>query len=117
VSHRNARTTYQGRLLIVDRFRDGWNKAHIAAAMGISRQCVHKWIGRFETEGLAGLEDRSSRPHSMPTRTPASVENRIVAMRTAQRLGPDAIGAELGVPATNGVAGVGSPRSGASSAV
>lgn len=99
MTHRNARTTYHGRLLIVERFREGWNKAHIAAAMGISRRCVHKWIDRFLTEGLAGLEDRSSRPHSMPTRTPASVEVAIVALRTAQRLGPDGIGAELGVPA------------------
>jgi transposase InsO family protein len=99
VSHRNARTTYQGRLLIVERFRDGWNKSHIAAAMGISRKCVHKWIDRFDIEGQAGLEDRSSRPRTMPTRMPASVENQVVALRRGQRLGPDAIGAELGVPA------------------
>jgi transposase InsO family protein len=98
VSHRNARTTYQGRLLIVERFREGWNKAHIASAMGISRKCVHKWIHRFDTEGEAGLQDRSSRPHTVPSRTPAPVEARIVTMRTTQRLGPDAIGAELGVP-------------------
>jgi transposase InsO family protein len=86
-------------LLIVERFRAGWNKSHIAAAMGISRQCVHKWIDRFDAEGLAGLQDRSSRPRSMPTRTPASVEKAIVGLRAGQRLGPDGIGAELGVPA------------------
>jgi transposase len=79
--------------LIVERFRDGWNKSHIAAAMGISRKCVHKWIDRFDIEGQAGLEDRSSRPRTMPTRTPASVENQVVALRRGQRLGPDAIGA------------------------
>jgi len=99
VSHRNARTTYQGRLLIVQRFRAGWKKAHIAAAMGLSRQCVHKWIGRFTAEGEAGLVDRSSRPHTMPTRTPASVEVEIVAVRRAQRIGPDGISAQVGVPA------------------
>jgi transposase InsO family protein len=86
-------------LLIVQRFRDGWNKSHIAAAMGISRQCVHKWIDRFDAEGLAGLEDRCSRPHTMPARTPAAVEIKIVALRAAQQLGPDGIGAVLGVPA------------------
>ena len=99
MSHRNARTTYQGRLLIVDRFGDGWSKAHIASAMGISRKCVHKWIRRFDVEGAAGLQDRSSRPRTMPTRTPASVEAQIVAVRRSRRQGPDAIGAELGVPA------------------
>lgn len=99
MSHRNARTTYQGRLLIVERFRDGWNKAHISAAMGISRKCVHKWITRFDTEGTAGLQDRSSRPRTMPTRTPAVLEDKIVALRRVRRAGPDLIGAELGVPA------------------
>jgi transposase InsO family protein len=98
VSHRNARTTYQGRLLIVGRFGDGWSKAHIASAMGISRKCVHKWIRRFDAEGAAGLQDRSSRPRTMPTRTPAGIEAQIVAMRRSRRQGPDAIGAELGVP-------------------
>ena len=99
MSHRNARTTYQGRLLIVERFYSGWKKAHIAAAMGVSRQCVHKWIGRFQVHGHVGLLDRSSRPHTMPTRTPASVEAAIVAIRRAQRIGPDGIGAEVDVPA------------------
>jgi transposase InsO family protein len=86
-------------LLIVERFQNGWNKAHIAAAMGISRRCVHKWIDRFDTEGQSGLRDRSARPHTMPTRTPATVESAILAVRRAQRCGPDGIGARLGVPA------------------
>jgi transposase len=51
VSHGNARTTVPGRQLIVARHLAGWRKAHIAAAMGISRKCVRTWIARFETEG------------------------------------------------------------------
>ncbi|KRE34402.1 hypothetical protein ASG82_20600 [Mycobacterium sp. Soil538] len=35
----------------------------------------------------------------MPTRTPATVEAEIVSLRGCRRLGPDAIGAQLGVPA------------------
>jgi transposase InsO family protein len=99
VSHGNARLTVHGRMLIVSRYQAGWKKAHIAAAMGISRKCVRTWLGRYETEGEAGLEDRSSRPHSSPTRTSAEVEDRIVALRTDERRGPDWIGVELGVPA------------------
>jgi transposase InsO family protein len=99
VSHRNARTTYLGRLLIVERYRDGWPKAHIASAMGISRKCVSTWVARYETEGEAGLHDRSSRPHTMPTRTAAEVETRIVELRVRERRGPDWLAAELGVPA------------------
>jgi transposase InsO family protein len=99
VSHRNARTTFQGRLLIVQRHRAGWPQAHIAKAMGISRKCVKKWLDRHEAEGEAGLHDRSSRPHNCPHRTPAELEQRIVDLRQRERRGPDWVGAELGVPA------------------
>jgi transposase InsO family protein len=98
VSHRNARTTFQGRLLIVQRHRDGWRQAHIAAAMGISRRCVAKWLTRYAEAGEAGLHERSSRPHSCPRQTSRDVEDRIVEFRRRERRGPDWIGAELGVP-------------------
>jgi len=99
VSHRNARLTFHGRLLIVRRHRTGWKQAHIAAAMGVSRKCVRTWIDRYAAEGEAGLRDRSSRPHSMPTRTPAEVEQRVLQARREHRRGQDWLGAELGVPA------------------
>ncbi|PRI15018.1 IS481 family transposase [Mycobacterium shigaense] len=97
VSHRNARTTFHGRLLMVQRYHQGWPKAHIAAAMGVSRKCVHTWIRRFEIDGQAGLVDRSCRPHTMPTRTPQGLENQIVAWRRRHRCGPEEIGIKLGV--------------------
>ncbi len=99
VAHRNARTTVHGRKLIVARHQAGWRQAHIAAAMGISRTCVRTWITRYAAEGEAGLVDRSSRPHTSPTRTPIEVEDRIVELRGRERRGPAWIGAELGVPA------------------
>jgi transposase len=70
VAHANARTTFHGRLLIVARFQAGVPKAHIAAAMGVSRKCVSTWIARFEAEGESGLRDRTCRPHRSPRRTP-----------------------------------------------
>ncbi|MCU1605294.1 MAG: Integrase, catalytic region, partial [Modestobacter sp.] len=99
MSHGNARTTVHGRRLIVERHQAGWAQAHIAAAMGISRKCVKTWITRYNVEGEAGLEDRSSRPLTSPSRTPVDVEDRIVEVRARGRRGPDWIGAELGVPA------------------
>ena len=99
MAHVNARTTFQGRLLIVQRHRAGWPQAHIAAAMGISRKCVQTWLRRFAEQGETGLRERSSRPHTMPTRTSAEVEQQIVELRRSSRRGPDWIGAELGVPA------------------
>ncbi|KRF28996.1 transposase [Phycicoccus sp. Soil802] len=99
VSHGNARLTVHGRLLIVQRHQAGWPKAHIAAAMGVSRKCVRTWIDRFTAEGEAGLLDRSCRPRRSPTRTPVEVEARIIELRRRERRGPAWIGAELGVPA------------------
>jgi transposase InsO family protein len=90
---------FHGRLLIVRRHRAGWKQAHIAAAMGVSRKCVRTWIDRYAAEGEAGLQDRSSRPHSMPTRTPAEVEQRVLQGRREHRRGQDWLGPELGVPA------------------
>jgi len=89
----------QGRLLIVERAAAGWPQAHIAKAMGVSRKCVKTWLDRHAAEGLAGLRDRSSRPGSMPTRTSAEVEARVLQLRREHRRGPDWIAAESGVPA------------------
>jgi transposase InsO family protein len=100
VSHRNARLTFHGRLLLVCRVREqGMPVAHVAKAMGVSRQCAHRWVARFDAEGEAGLHDRSSRPQSCPTRTSVEVEQRVVAGRVEHRRGQDWLGPELGVPA------------------
>jgi DNA-binding XRE family transcriptional regulator len=99
VSHRNARTTFHGRLLIVQRHQDGWKQAQIAEAMGISRKCVHNWISRHAVEGEPGLRDRSSRPHSSARRTAPEVEQQVVAARRQHRRGQDWLGPELGISA------------------
>jgi transposase InsO family protein len=100
VAHRNARFTVHGRRLLVHRVRElGMPVAHVAKAMGVSRQCAHRWVARFDAEGDAGLGDRSSRPHSMPTRTCDELEAQIVAARLEHRRGQDWLAGELGVPA------------------
>ena len=99
MSHRNARLTFHGRLLIVRRHQAHWKQAHIAAAMGVSRKCVKTWIDRFEADGEDGLWDRSSRPHRSPSRTSAAVEAAVLELRRTERRGQDWIGPELGIPA------------------
>jgi len=85
---------------LVQRVRgEGMTIAHVAKAMGVSRQCAHRWVRRFDAEGEAGLHDRSSRPHHTPTRTGVDVELRVVAARVEHRRGPDWLAAEFGVPA------------------
>jgi transposase InsO family protein len=99
MSHRNARLTVHGRLLLVDRVcHQRWPVAHAAKAMGISRQCAHRWVARYRAQGEAGLVDRSSRPHSSPTRTPIEVEQQVLQLRQAERRGQDWLGPELGLP-------------------
>jgi transposase-like protein len=100
MSHRNARLTPQGRALIVHRVREqGWPVAHAAKAMGISRQCAHKWVRRHDLEGDSGLQDRTSRPHSIPNQTPPDVEDTVIAARLEHRRGPQWLSWETGVPA------------------
>src|SRR5919199_2502422 len=98
VSHRNARLNVRGRLLLVERvMRQGRPVAHVARELGVSRQCAHRWIRRYRTEGVSGLHDRASRPRRSPTRTAADVEVQVLHLRREQRRGPDWIGAELGI--------------------
>jgi transposase InsO family protein len=56
-------------------------------------------VRRFDEEGWDGLHDRSSRPNSHPTRTPAAIEGQVLTERDTSRRGPDWIAAETGVPA------------------
>jgi transposase InsO family protein len=97
MSHGSARLTVHGRRLIIQRYQAGWKQAHIAAAMGISRTCVKKWIDRFTAEGDAGLFTRSSRPHTSPTRTPTGVQQQVLDARARDRCGPDLLGPRIGV--------------------
>jgi hypothetical protein len=71
-----------------------------AAAYGVSRQHVHRWLARYRDQGLGGLEPRSRRPHANPRRTASEVAERIVALRrelSGQGLaaGPQTIGWHL----------------------
>jgi transposase InsO family protein len=101
VSHANAALTPRARLrlaqLVVD---DRWPVVLAAKMFMVSPVTARKWAARYRAEGAAGMADRSSRPRSMPTRTPPDVVKRIVALRWRRRLGPVQIGGELGVPAS-----------------
>ncbi len=76
---------------------DGWPQARVAELFRVSRPTVAKWAARYRAEGLGGVRDRSSRPHHCPRRTPVSVEELVLAERRRLRVGPDDLGARLGV--------------------
>lgn len=93
MSHRNARLNFHGRLLLVQRIRvQGWAVAHAAKAQGVSRQCAHRWVKRFDEHGEAALHDRSSRRHHCPRQTAPQVEEQVLACRRAERRGQDWLG-------------------------
>jgi hypothetical protein len=98
--HRNARLTPAGRLLLCQRIEAGWPVAHAAESMGMSRDRAYVWWRRYRVEGVAGLEDRSSRPRRCPTRTKASRERRIVQLRRKRGLGPARIAGIVQLPAS-----------------
>ena len=98
--HRNAPLTPEGRLRLCQRIEAGWPVAHAAASMGISRDRAYVWWRRYLEEGIAGLEDRSSRPRRSPSRTKPSRERRIVWLRRSRGLGPARIAGIVGMPAS-----------------
>ena len=101
MSHANAALTPRARLrlarLIVE---DHWPPSVAAKMFMVSPVTARKWAARFRAEGSAGMVDRSSRPRSMPTKTPLPVVKRIVKRRWRSRLGPVQIAGELGLPAS-----------------
>ena len=63
--------------------REGANVRALCRRMGIAPNTAYKWLGRYRTEGLSGLQDRSRRPHSCPQHTSPAIECAVVAMRNA----------------------------------
>lgn len=99
MSHANARLTVHGRFLLVERVvGDHRPVAHVAKELGVSRQCAHRWVKRFRAEAEAGLLDRSSRPHRIPSRTSPEREDAVIAARTELRCGPARLSHATGVP-------------------
>ena len=55
---------------------------------GISRPAFSTWYRRCETEGSAGLRDRSRRPLHCPNQTPSEVVAKVICLRANYHFGP-----------------------------
>jgi transposase len=98
--HKNVRLTPHGREHMVNMVLGGQTPKAAGEAVGVCPRTARKWVKRFEAEGLAGLQDRSSRPQRLPQPTPQATIDRIETLRR-QRLTGKAIAADTGVsPAT-----------------
>lgn len=75
---------------------EGAAVAQVARQFGTSRQSLHSWLKRYETEGEQGLVERSRRPKTSPARLAAEVEALVCELRRAHpRWGPRRIAHEL----------------------
>ncbi|MDP2373260.1 IS481 family transposase [Reyranella sp.] len=98
--HKNARLTPHGRERMVKMVLGGHTPQAVSEAVGVCPGTVRKWVERYRTEGVAGLQDRSSRPTRLHRPTPQPIAERIEELRR-QRLTGKTIAAEVGVsPAT-----------------
>jgi transposase InsO family protein len=104
MSHANARLGPAGRRELVRLIVDlGMSERQAAACLSVSPCTAHRWKTRWLTasaelkrSGRWAL-DRSSRPHSSPMRTPALLEQRVLAERERTGWGPRLIAGRTGV--------------------
>ena len=98
--HKNARLTPHGRERLATMIAGGQPPKAASEAAGVCPRTGRKWRDRFEQEGLAGLQDRSSRPKRLRKPTPPDAIERIASLRR-QRMPGREIAATVGVsPAT-----------------
>lgn len=92
--HKNARLTPSGREWIVRQVASGQTPEAVSQAVGVSPRTVRKWVDRYRREGLAGLQDRSSRPHQLYRPTPQAIVEKVERLRRQRYTGKQ-IAAEL----------------------
>ena len=100
-THKNASLTPKGREAMVRSvIEGGLTKAAAALQFNVTAKTVAKWVKRFRAEGVDGLRDRSSRPHSLPSQTLPAAFAAVATLRRRRYIGKQ-IAAEVGIsPAT-----------------
>jgi len=96
--HQNARSCPASRAVLVERVtKRGWTVRAAAESLGMSERRAYLWLARYRREGLAGLQDRSSRPHRIAHRASPSRVERALALRREKRSASE-IAEMIGVP-------------------
>jgi transposase InsO family protein len=99
--HRNAPLTATGRLRLARCVvEDGWPLRRAAERFQVSHITAARWADRYRQLGAAGMQDRSSRPHHQPGRTPAAIEEQVVNLRREHRIGPVRLAARCNIAAS-----------------
>jgi transposase InsO family protein len=80
--HKNAPWTAVSRERLARMvINDGESLKSAAAKFSVSARTAAKWVGRYRQFGVAGLADRSSRPHRSPRQTSSFLVENVVALR------------------------------------
>jgi transposase InsO family protein len=63
----------------------GVNRRELCRRFKVSPKTAYKWLARYGSEGSAGLQDRSRRPHRSPRRSSPEVEQAVLEWRAQSR--------------------------------
>jgi putative transposase len=69
------------RMKFISRYLEGERISDLSREFGISRQTGHTLVRRYREQGVVGLQDRSSRPHRSPQRTPDPIAKQVLGLR------------------------------------
>jgi transposase InsO family protein len=83
--HQNARLTLRSREDLVESVKGGMRCSRAAASFHVTPKTAAKWIRRYQSEGTAGLRDRSSRPHRSPKATSSGQIEEVIELRHQHR--------------------------------
>ena len=74
----------------------GYSKTDLSRIYKVSRKTIHKWIKRYEQQGIDGLKEKSRAPKNCPHRTSEEVRKMLVEEKLRCRnRGPKKIRAQL----------------------
>jgi winged helix-turn helix protein len=67
---------------------EGPTVSEVATDWGVSRRTLHRWLVRYEGDGLEGLNNRSHRPAQSRHQMPPTVEAMVLEMRYGEPCRP-----------------------------
>lgn len=75
---------------------DGMSVTAAAGLHGVQRSCAYKWLARYREFGMAGLDEWSRAPEYSPNRTPQSIVDELLALKSKHpSFGPAKLAAML----------------------
>src|SRR5258708_37500755 len=82
---REMSVTEQRYQAIIGVFGEGRTVQEVAAQWKVDRRTVHRWLARYEAEGLEGLTEGAHRPEHCPHQMASEVEALVLEVRRRPR--------------------------------